>query len=163
MVGIVIEQEKVASIFAAPNWTDLIASHHEEAGVHKDKMALAPDYERVQKLEELNMFRAWSAREEGLLVGYIAFHVIYHLHYKHTLTAIDDLFMLAPLHRRGTTGWKMFRVAMGELEEMGVKRFMLHDKVAWTERRAEHGLPAMDMLFARLGFELTDRIWSRHV
>lgn len=161
MGDVVFGWEKLSVIFSEPNWPDLIAEHWTELGVHRDQMPLDPDYDRCLMMEKNGLFHGWAARCNGLLVGYMAFIVGPHLHYRSTKTAMEDLFMLSPDHRKGLTGYRMFAGALSALKELGVKRVMLHDKVHWSAARAEIGEAGMDVLFRRLGFEHTDRIWSR--
>lgn len=161
MSGVVFGWEPLKTIFGEPNWPDLIAEHWAELGVHRDRMPLDPDYKLCLMLEENKRFFGYTARSGGLLVGYMGFIVQPHLHYRTTLTAVEDLFMLSPAYRKGLTGYRMFSSAIAKLKEMGVKRVILHDKVHWSEERQALGQPGMDVLFQRLGFEQTDRIWSR--
>jgi GNAT superfamily N-acetyltransferase len=153
---LVFQWESVRSVIVEPNWRDLLAEHWEALAVHKDQMALDVDYQRVVALYDSGMFRCWTARCNGLLVGYIAFFIQPHLHYRKTLTAVEDLFMLSAPYRKGTNGVRLFTTAIDALREVGVKRVILHTKKHF---QAERG--GLDKLFTRLGFEATDIIYSR--
>jgi GNAT superfamily N-acetyltransferase len=139
-----------------PNLSDLLRGHWEELGVHKDRMPLDPDFARFVQLEDAGLFRVWTARDGKTLAGYLAFFIQPHLHYKSTPTATEDLFLLAPAYRQGLNGVRLFTTAFDALRELGVKRIICHSKVHFE---AERG--GLDKLFAHLGFEHTDRIWSR--
>lgn len=124
-------------------------------------MPLDPDYDLCLTLEANGRFRGWTARDGKLLVGYMAWLIQPHLHYRSTLTAIDDLFLLSPAYRRGLNGYRMWTSALAALEGLGVRRVIAGDKVHWSGDRQALGQPGMDVLFQRLGFIMTDRIWSR--
>jgi L-amino acid N-acyltransferase YncA len=143
-------------LFAEPNVAALLRAHWDELAVHKDQMRLDPDFDRIVQLDEAGLFRIWAARDEGQLVGYLAFFVQPHLHYRSTLTAVEDLFLLAKPYRRGLTGYRMFTTAIDALRELGVKRVICHSKVHFETERG-----GLDKFFQRLGFIHTDNFWSR--
>jgi GNAT superfamily N-acetyltransferase len=143
-------------VFAEPNWNDLIHEHHEELAVHKDTMPLDPDYDRCLKLEEAGLFRAWIGRaENGELGAYIAWFIQPHLHYRTTMHAVEDLFMLSSPYRRGDNGARMFDECFPELKKLGVRRIICHSKTAFEK---EH--PGFRRFFEKRGFEHTDNLWS---
>ena len=148
--------ERMADLLDEPNLQDMLDAHWHELGVHKDEMPLDPDYQRYVELNDVGLFRVWAGRDGGTLVAYLAFFIQPHLHYRQTLTAVEDLFMLAPTHRKGMTGIKMFTSAFEALKDLGVRRLICHSKTAF---QAERG--GLSRLFERLGFEQTDLIWSR--
>lgn len=98
----------------------------------------------------------WAARDDKTLVGYIGWFVQGHLHYRSTLTAVEDLYLLSAPYRRGMAGQRMFTTALDALRELGVKRVMLHSKVHFERERG-----GIDKFLVRLGFENTDLLWSR--
>lgn len=122
-------------------------------------MPLDPDWQRFIQLEDAGLFRVWAGRTpSGLLVAYLAFFVQPHLHYKSTLTAVEDLFMLSPPYRSGMNGVRLFTTAFEALRELGVNRIILHTKTHFKADREGGGL---EILFKRLGFVHSDQIWSR--
>lgn len=145
--------EPCAALFAAPNWQELIEAHYDELNV--SGCLLDPDYHRVLKMEEAGLFRAWAARSGETLVGYIGVFIQPHIHYKSSLHAVEDLFLLHPEHRQGMAGYRMFTGLIAALPELGVTRFICHSKLHW---RSRHDKP-MDGLFRRLGFAATDMLW----
>lgn len=91
-------------------------------------------------------------------MGYLAFFVQPHLHYRSTLTAVEDLFLLHAPYRRGMNGVRLFTTAIAALQDLGVRRIMLHTKVHFQKDRG-----GLNKLFERLGFTHTDQVWSRHL
>lgn len=148
--------EPVSRILQEPNIKDLILEHWRELAVHKDEMPLDPDYGRMLAADDAGLFKVWAARDGKTLVGYVAFWIQPHAHYKSTLTAVEDLYMLTASHRKGLTGYRMFTSAIAALKHRGVKRCYMHSKVHWNKERG-----GMAVLFERLGFVNTDMLWSK--
>lgn len=153
---ITYQWERLSRILAEPNINDLLQAHWHELGVHKDEMPLDPDFEFMLKANETNFFMVWAVRDGKTLIGYLAWWVKPHMHYKSTLTAVEDLFMLAPAYRKGLVGYKMFTTSLEALKARGVKRVMCNSKVHFEEKRG-----GLDKFFDRLGFQHTDNIWSK--
>lgn len=148
--------EPCRKLFDDPSTPDLLKSHWHELAVHKAQMLLDPDFGRFVELEDLGLFRVWAARSGPTLVGYIGWFIQPHLHYKSTLTATEDLFLLSAPYRRGMNGVRMFLSSFEALKELGVKRIIAHTKVHFESERG-----GLDKLFGRLGFVVTDSLWSR--
>jgi L-amino acid N-acyltransferase YncA len=143
-------------LFAEPNVTDLLQAHWDELAVNKTEAPLAPDWNKLIALEDQGLYRVWAARDGKTLVGYIGWWVYPHPHYRHTLHAIDDLYMLSPPYRRGLNGYRMFTTSIDALRELGVKRCMMHSKVHFQTERG-----GLRRLFERLGFTHTDELWVK--
>lgn len=137
MSGVVFGWDSLARVFAEPNWSDLIAEHWAELGVHRDQMILDPDYDLLLVLAKHNRFRAWTARCDGLLVGYMGWMTQPHLHYRRTLHAVEDLFLMSAPYRRGLNGYRMFTECFAALREIGAQRCIIHEKVHFQHERAE--------------------------
>lgn len=146
--------EQVANLLAEPNIKALILSYWEELSPMKQVVPLDPDFDRMVQLEGHGMFRAWAARDGGLLIGFILWHTVPHLNYRTTLFAIDGGHYLDPLSRGADwTGVKMWRKCLEALSEMGVKVVMAHDNM----------LRPLGPFFARLGFEPRSQIFWKAI
>lgn len=156
MTGLNFGWESCRIVFAEPNFTDLIRAHWDELGITKAHCPLDPDLPRFVQLEEMGIFRVWAARDGKTLAGYLAWFVQPHLHYRSTLHAVEDLFLLSAPYRKGLTGYRMFTTAIDALREMGVKRCIVHSKVHFE---AERG--GLERFFRRLGFEHTDNLYIK--
>ena len=143
-------------VFAEPNFHDLILAHHAELGVTKEACPLDPDYARAVACEDAGVFRAWTAYDGKTLAGYLAWFIQPHLHYKSTLHAVEDLYLLSTPYRRGMTGYRLFTTSLTALKALGVKRCILHTKVHFAHERG-----GLDRFMVRLGFENTDSIWIK--
>ena len=106
----------------------LIKSHWEEAEPNKDKIKLNPDWDAYYALQEQGRLNIFTARDEGVLVGYFVVFVSQHLHYKDHLFANNDLVYLKPSHRKGFTGIKLIKFAESYLKEDGVSVLLVGTK-----------------------------------
>ena len=148
--------ESCRVLFAEPNLGELLMAHWNELGLHHENCPLDPDFERFIELEDLGLFKVWAGRDGDKLVGYLGFFIQPHLHYRTTLHAAEDLFLLAKPYRKGLAGYRMFTTAIDALRELGVKRCILHAKVHFE---AERG--GLAKFFQRLGFTHTDELFIK--
>ena len=156
MARLTYQWEPMSRLLDEPNVGDLLHGHWEEVGVHKDQMPLDPDFERYVELNEAGLYRVWTARDGDMLAGYIGWFVQPHLHHRRTLTAVQDLYLLSPSHRRGLAGYHMFTSAFDALRDLGVKRV-----IGGTVTGFEPDRGGLSRVFERLGFENTELVWSR--
>jgi GNAT superfamily N-acetyltransferase len=158
---ITYQWEPLGKALREPNINDLLRAHWHELAVHKDdpRMRLDPDYELMYNAEKVGMFKVWTARDRamnGLLVGYIAFWIRPHVHYKTVRTAVEDLFFMSPNYRRGLVGYKLWATVIPALKEHGVHRIVTHSKLHFEKDRG-----GLAKVFQRLGFEPMDMLYSR--
>jgi len=141
------QRESVAAVWdeALP----LMLVNHAETG------ALAgcefdPDREKFEKLDELGMIRVFTARIDGGLVGYAAFIIGPHLHYRDTVWAIQDVVFLVPAHR-GRAAIRFLRWQDDELACAGVDLVYRHVTVrnAWGRTLIRMGYHAEAQRFVR--------------
>lgn len=142
--------ESVRAVFNEPNWPDLIREHFEESSPFAADVALDPDYQRYIACNDTGVFRAWTARCEGRLVGYLGLWVQPHPHFRQTLCAVDDLYLLAPEFRQGLNGYNLFRSCFAALKESGVKMIMVHSLTSFD----------LSKLMGRLGLERIETLWG---
>ena len=150
MSDLTFQFESVRAVIAEPNWPDLIREHFEESAQHAGAVQIDPDYQRYIACNDIGTFRCWTARHEGRLVGYLGLWVETHPHFRRTLRACDDLYMLAPEFRRGFNGYNMFRSCFASLKASGVKMIMIH---------SQHSLD-LSKLMERLGLTPAETLWS---
>ena len=106
----------------------LLESHWEEVALNKDKIQINPDWDAYYTLQEQGKLKVFTARDEGVLVGYFVVFVSPHIHYKDRLFAKNDLIYLTPSHRKGFTGIKLIKFAEGCLKEDGVSVLVVNTK-----------------------------------
>jgi hypothetical protein len=129
----------------------LCVRHWQEIAHHQDKIPLSPDWERYRKMAEAGVIHLTTARDAGILVGYLVYFVVPHLHYSKSITALSDVLYLAPEYRLGTTGIRLLKVAEVSLRALGVQRVIQNVKVDhdWSP------------ILLRQGYTLFERVYSK--
>ena len=131
----------------------LLDNHYEEIALDRDVIKLNPDYETYKKLCDSGVMRIITARDDGKLVGYLIAIIKYHLHYKDSLTAFNDIFYVDKQYRKGMTGVKLFIKAEEILKKYGVQRVAMNTKL-------HHDVGA---IFDRLGYKETERVFTKMI
>lgn len=132
---------------------ELIQEHWEEIARNKEKIKLDPNWEAYEVLEEAGVFRIFTARADGKLVGYFAVLVMKHLHYKGDTFADNDVLFLKKEYRKGLTGVKLIKFAEACLRNDGVAVLNINTKAH----------KPFDLILSRLGYEQADRIYSKYL
>jgi hypothetical protein len=109
------------------------------------------DWDSYSRMEESSLLYVFTARDEGLLVGYIWFVVHPALHMKGCLTAYEDVHYLSPSHRKGWNAIKMFKYAEGVMKNLGASRIVSGVKVG----------RGMECLFTHLGYTSTEQLFVK--
>jgi hypothetical protein len=112
---------------------------------------LDPDYDVIFTWERLGAFRVFTAREEGVLVGYIAWLVFPHPFFRTKLTARTQVFWLDPAHRSGWTGYRLFKNCLSGLKELGVQNADFLSRPFFEAARG-----GLALIFSRLGAQLDE-------
>ena len=125
----------------------LLLHHWAELARNKDAIKLDPDYEQYLGAEALGKLWIFTARYDERLIGYTIFVTARHAHYRDALWAYNDIFWLAPEHRRRQVGAQLFTVAEAALRTAGV------DVIHVTSKTAH---PAAGKLLEHLGYDLIE-------
>lgn len=127
-------------------------SHAAELDTYHDRRPLDPEYADYLRLDAAGQVLLVTVRRGGVLIGYFVGFVRPALHYRSTLTALQDIFYVLPTARDGspTAALKLFRVVIDECRRRGVKELRLGCKVAHDVSR----------LFEHFGAIEVERIWS---
>lgn len=133
---------------AEPLWT----VHWQEIAVDQDTIPLVPDYAAYAALEQAGVLHVVTGRDAGMrLQAYWVGLVKGHLHYATTLHAFCDVYWLAPAHRKGLEGYRLFQHVEASLRARGVKKVITATKVAFDVSR----------LFERLHYREIERVWTK--
>lgn len=127
--------------------------HWAEVGMHRDKIALSPNYAEYARLHESGQLHVTVARELGWVVGYLTAIVRPHLHYKQSLSAFYDLYYLEPSYRKGMNGVKLFQEAERALKARGVERMFTGTKLSLDA----------SVIFERLGWQPAERLYVKWI
>ena len=128
----------------------LLRAHYEEISTDKEIRVLDPDYDKYIQLNEMGGLRVFTVRDDGVLIGYFVTLMTPHIHYMQTEFAMNDIMYLDPGHRGGTVGYRMVKLAIEDLKNLGVEVLIIHMKVEYPFRE----------LLSKLGFNLREENWE---
>jgi hypothetical protein len=148
---ITLQQETLSQV-----WDDvqpMLLAHYEELTVGKARIKLAPDRGRYEAMERDGGLAIYTARDDGRLVGYSAFFLVHHMHYRHNLFALNDVFYLDA--ERRNDAWLGFRF----LRYIDRVRAAIPeiDTIKWHVKVTKEFGP----MLKRLGYAPEETIWSK--
>lgn len=138
---------------AYPDAGPLLLKHWAEISSNPD-IALDVDVDAYRQSENAGMLRIYTARDEGVMVGYVAVLVHRGLHYRQSLQATQDVFYVDPAHRGRMLGFRLLRFMEDQLKAERVQIIYQHVKI-------KH--PALGALLERIGYTATETIYSRRI
>jgi GNAT superfamily N-acetyltransferase len=106
----------------------LLIEHWSELATYSD-IPLDPEYEFYRKMDEVGALKIFTARKDGLLIGYSIFvirprHGHYHVGY-----AINDIIIVRPEHRNMGVGTAFVAYWDGVLHDLGVTFVHIDTKI----------------------------------
>lgn len=123
----------------------LLKMHYEEVALNRDFIKLDPMWKEYATLETMGRFIVYTARENGLLVGYSAFFINKHMHYSGTTVAINDVLFLHPDHRKSTCGYRLIKFSDEMLTNRNdINKIAFHVKLSKDWRKVLHKLGYAD-------------------
>lgn len=128
----------------------VLPGHYDELCVTKE-FPFDPDWDAYDRMAAAGYLRTITVRNDSELIGYIAFFIQPHLHYKSCKVAYEDVYYLKPEYRKGRIGIKMFQYAESALKKIGVNRIIVHTKIHLDNSR----------LLEYLGYSWTDKVFSK--
>ena len=131
----------------------LLEKHWAEISSNLD-IALDVNVEAYRLSEKSNLLRIYTARDEGVMVGYVAIFVHKGLHYQQSLQATQDVFYVDPEHRGKMMGLRLIKFVEDNLRKEGVQVICQHVKI-------KH--PALGRLLERSGYTAVERIYQRRL
>lgn len=102
----------------------LLSAHYEELAHRRESMPLDPDWGQYVALEERGAMHVFTARAQGVLVGYSAFFLNPHLHHQNTVVAMNDVLYLTPEMRSGLNGSRFIDYCEQQMRGMGAHRIV---------------------------------------
>lgn len=94
---VTMQQEQVGKC-----WDELqpmLEAHWEEVAAFKDDIKLNVDRDAYENREKFGSFVLFTVRDSGKLVGYNAFFLSFHPHYKDHIYAVNDVLFIDPAYR----------------------------------------------------------------
>ena len=144
--------------YAVEKWKDvskeimaLSSEHYEEIAHYKD-IALEPDEERYNQIEEGGMLRVFTLRNiDKKLIGYALFFVNKNLHYKSSKQAVQDVIFIRK-ENRGRGG----RFIAWCDEQLKAEKV----QVVYHHVKTKHDF---GVLLERQGYECVDKIYGKRL
>ncbi len=147
---ITYQQESLATCKA--DAIPLLEKHWEEIALNKEKIKLNPDWKAYADLEDADILKIFTAREDGKkLVGYFVVFVKSHIHYKDHLFAYNDILFVDEDYRKGFTSVRLMKFAEKCLKVDGVEVMVVN-----TKRHKP-----FDSLLIWLGYKHVENLYSK--
>lgn len=131
----------------------LFQEHWEEIAIFKD-IPLSPNREAYNVLEDSNMLRCYTARDEGVLVGYAVFIITRHLHYSQSIFAMQDVVFVRQGSRQGRVGLKLLDFAEDMLKA---------DNVTLVQHHVKREHPVLGVLLKHKGYSSSETLWTKRL
>lgn len=128
----------------------------QETWSDEQNLKFNPDWVRYGRMEQDNIMRVFSARNDGKLVGYSVVLIGSELHDKDTQHAVIQDFYLSPECRKGLNGVKMFLELHNWLQKLGAKCVTVAERYVVKSEKGGIG-----KIFARLGYQSQERLWKK--
>lgn len=129
----------------------LLEKHWEEIALNKEVIKLNPDWEAYYDLEDAGSLKIFTARSDGVLIGYFVVICRKHLHYVDHVFSFNDILYVAQEYRKGLVGAKLMKFAEQCLKEDGVSVLVVN-----TKRHKP-----FDSLLEWLGYKHTENIYTK--
>lgn len=130
----------------------LVELHYDELSRDKD-IPLSPRHERYIELDNNNLLRLYTIRQDKKLIGYAAFFVGHNLHYETSYQAVQDVLFIEPKFRGGI-GRQFIPWCDEQLKKIGVQKVMHHVK---------EDICDFSPLLFNLGYVRSDVIYTRRL
>jgi hypothetical protein len=131
--------------------------HWEEVGHYKD-IPIDMEWDKYKLLEQNGKLKIYTIRspineefKESIMIGYAFFLVDFHLHYKDTIVANQDILYVRKMYRG--IGKDFLKWCDDKLKLQGVVTITHHAK-PWFD---------YGNLFEDMGYEKAETIWARRV
>jgi GNAT superfamily N-acetyltransferase len=128
----------------------ILPEHYDELCVTKE-FPFDPDWDMYKAMASSGMLRTITVRNDSELIGYIAFFIQPHPHYKSCKTAYEDVYFIKKEYRKGRIGIKLFQYAEKVLKDRGINRIIVHTKIHLDNSR----------LLEYLGYKHTDKLFTK--
>lgn len=103
--------------------------HWSELANHKDTRPLDVDYGSYINLNKMGVWKVFTVRDEGELIGYLSFVFGQNYHYKNWKYATNDVYYLKKEYRKQGIGFKMFEETEQWLKDQNVKSAVFQEKL----------------------------------
>ena len=133
----------------------LLQAHYHEVAHYPD-IPLDPNWGMYAKIAENGNLRIYTARIDGVLVGYEAFFLSPSMHYRSATYACEDVLFVEKNARGARIGIGLMQFAHESLKAAGVTVVMHHTK-------SKEGLNLAPLYRRVGGMEHVDDIWAKRL
>lgn len=147
---VIFKRERAHDVFE--EMIPLLEAHFHEIAHFKD-IPFNPDRELYEAMEEQGCLRVFTARNDGVLIGYAVYVVRHNGHYKSSLQAVQDVLFLLPEYRKARLGAELISVCDNVLRAEGVQVVYQHVKLAHN----------FGPLLEKLGYEVIEHIYGKRL
>jgi len=132
---------------------EITKRHWQEIALDKEDVPLDTDWRKYQALEDSGSWRAFAARRDGRVIGYITYFIDFHVRYRTTRYVEADVFFVLPEYRKGTgAGLAMFRAFMQALPKPC--KLLVNEKITFQDGRVgrllEHlGMKPIEVVYSK--------------
>lgn len=152
------------TVFAVERWRDLrvemlpmLVKHWREIALNHADVPLDIDEKRYADMDEAGTLHIVTARKAGRLVGYHVAIISTHLHYASTLHSFTDVYYVAPEHRAGRMGLRLFQKVERELQvERAARGHAVMKLFTATKKHLDQS-----RLFEHLGYSSTEQLFTK--
>lgn len=131
----------------------LIREHYHEIAHYQD-IQLSVDVTAYCRIEAAGGLRVYTARIDGVIVGYALFVVAMNPHYSSSKQAKQDVLYVAPEYRQKMLGYRLIQYCEDELRKEGVQAVYHHSKVSH---------PELANLLRGMGYETVDLVHAKRL
>lgn len=116
-------------------------AHYEETEGYREQV-LRPDEPQFFRIEDAGMWRQFTARDHGKLVGHLGY-IVHQDRHNSTKCATEDFFYFLPSHRKGLNAVSFLRYVIQSLKMEGCEQIGMSSKLTHD----------IDVLLRRVGFQ----------
>ena len=134
-----------------PEISPLFREHWEEVSMFKD-IPLDPCVKTYEAIEESGMLRVYTARIDGVLIGYVAVILHFSIHSQNSFQARGDVVFISKQYRGGNVCSMMLDYVEKSLKDDGVYLAHFHvnpDHPAFGRILASRGYARSEIVYAR--------------
>src|SRR5579859_5509648 len=128
----------------------LLRRQHDELGINREHVPFDPDWDRYFQYERGGYLRVWTARAEGVLVGYVNCFLTNSLLCRSVLHGYAEHFWLAPEWRSGRHGAGLLIGAERAMAALGAKVVRFNTNDAFEPGR--DGRSRVGLMLGRQGY-----------
>lgn len=93
-----------------------------------DKVKLGVNEKMYRQMDQMGMIDLYTARSDGILVGYSFFIVQPHMHYADDCIAYNSLLFLHQFARKGMNGYRFIKFCIQKIRERKPNRILISNR-----------------------------------